>query len=103
MTLTDADREYGRNVVANGRNWNYLKLVTRLQGGTKGHYLTEIRFKFTDEDVMVIVKKDSPKGPMVAFTGGPTLDHALYNLAFLVKSKGLRWKADKWRTIRSDS
>lgn len=99
---TSSDKEYGKNVVANGRNWNYLKLITQLQHGRQGHYLTELKFLIKNEEVLVIAKKDSPQGPVVAFVVGVDLDSALYNLAYAIKTKSLNWKPDKWRTTRSD-
>lgn len=97
------EEQYGFNVVANGRNWNYIKLLTGHAKRWTGHHLTGINFKFKDNEVVVVIKKDSPKGPQVAFVWGPDLDGALYNLAYEIKSKSLRWRTDKYRTTRSDA
>lgn len=99
---TQEQTQYGFNVVANGRNWNYIRLLTSHAKRWTGHHLTGLNFKFTDEGVFVVIKKDSPKGPQVTFVDGPDLDTTLYNLAYAIKSKTLRWRPDKFRTMRRD-
>jgi hypothetical protein len=59
-----------------------------------------MRFKGTS--VLVVLKKDTPKGPMVAFLEARNLDDALYVTAAAVKSKTVPWKPDKFRSMRSD-
>lgn len=93
---------YGHNVVANGRNWAAIRLMTGLTVGRSGHILRQVNFHFKDESVLVILKKDSPKGPMVAFLEGKTLDDALYVAAYAIKSRTVPWKDDKWRSTRND-
>lgn len=101
MNLHPNER-YGLNVVANGRNFNAIRLLTGLSKGRSGHSLVQLNFHFKDETVLIILKKDSPNGPMVAFLEAYTLDDALYLVAHAVKSKTVPWKADKWRTTRND-
>jgi len=100
--LTEEDRQYGTNVVANGRNWNALKLLTGLGEGRRGHRLVAIDIRFNAATVTVLLKKDSPKGAMVAFLEARTLDDALWVTAKAVKSKRVPWKPDKYRTMRND-
>lgn len=93
---------YGHNVVANGRNWNSLKLLTGMPTGKGGHVLRAVDVRINDDGVLVVLKKDSPKGPMVAFLNAKNLDDALYVVAAGVKAKNLGWKPDKFRSMRSD-
>lgn len=93
---------YGFNVIANGRNWNSIKLITHNAQLWTEHKLTGINFKFQDNGVYIVVTKESPKGPQVAFVEGNSLDDALFVLAASIKSKTLRWKSDKYRSIRKD-
>jgi len=93
---------YGLNVLANGRNFNAVRLLTGLSAGKSGHTLRQISFQFKDETVLIVMKKDSPKGPKVAFLEAYTLDDALYVAASAIKSKTIPWKDDKWRSMRSD-
>jgi hypothetical protein len=93
---------YGHNVVANGRNWNAVKLLTGTPHGRRGHKLTGITFTIKDDCVLITLKKTTPKGKQVAFITANTLDDALYVMASGIKAKNLRWKADKWGSIRSD-
>lgn len=101
--MQSSDNEaYGFNVVANGRNWNYIKLITGHAKRWTSHQLRAIDFKFKAEEVLIVIKKDSPTGPQVAFVSGSNADEALYNLAYGIKSKTLRWRKDKFRTMRTD-
>lgn len=99
---TSEKERYGFNVVANGRNWNYIRLLTGHAERWTKHRLTGINFRFNADGILVVVKKDSPKGPQVAFIDGKDLDTALYNLAYGIKSKSLRWRPDKFSTMRRD-
>lgn len=101
--MSNKDNEtYGLNVVANGRNFNAIRLLTGGEVGRLGHILRQINFQFKDKSVLIILKKDSPAGPMVAFLEAPTLDVALWIVASAIKSHKVPWKADKWGTMRSD-
>jgi len=100
--LTPNDKQYGYHVVANGRNWNYIKLITGHAARWSKHNLKGINFQFLEDRVRIVIKKDSPKGPQVAFLEGSNADEALYNLAYAIKSKTLRWRPDKFRTTRRD-
>lgn len=102
MKAPHPNEEYGHNVVANGRNWNAIRLLTGLANGRSGHTLQQINFHFKDATVLIIMKKDSPRGPKVAFLEANTLDDALWVAATAVKSKKVPWKDDKWRSTRSD-
>lgn len=99
---SDADSRYGYNVVANGRNINYLRLITGFGGSRKDHYLTSIQFKFRKDDILIVMKKDTPKGAMICFLEAATIDDALYNMALHIKRKNLPWKPDKWTSMRID-
>lgn len=90
------------NVSANGRNWNCLRLLTGLGQEKAGHRMKQINFQFKDNHILLILKKDSPKGPMVAFIECEDLDKSLWVAASLTKSKQIPWKADKWGTMRKD-
>lgn len=100
--MASENERYGLNVVSNGRNWNCLKLLTGLGAERGGHKLVAIDIRFNASTVLVLLKKDSPKGPMVAFMEAANLDDALYVVAAAVKSKTVPWKPDKFRTMRSD-
>lgn len=96
------DEILGHNVVSNGRHWNALKLLTGNARELVGHRLTAVDIRFKGETVLVMLKKESPKGPQVAFLEAKDLDDALYVMAAAVRSKTIPWKADKWGSMRSD-
>lgn len=101
--MSNEDNEtYGLNVVANGRNFNAIRLLTGGEVGRLGHTLRQINFQFKANSVLIILKKDSPVGPQVAFLEAPTLDTALWIVAAAIKAKKVPWKADKWGSMRSD-
>lgn len=102
MQQTDWKSEYGFNVVANGRNWNALKLLTGLGQERMGHRLTAVNIQLKPNSVLIILKKDSPKGAMIAFLEAKGLDEALWVMASMVKAKRIPWKPDKWRSTRND-
>lgn len=89
--------EYGLNVLPNGRNWNTIRLLTGKNAGMGGHVLRQVNFHFKGTSILIILKKDSPKGPMVAFLEAETLDDALFVLATAIKAKTIDWRPDKWR------
>lgn len=93
---------YGLNVLQNGRNLNTIRLLTGLSAGKSGHTLRQVNFQFKDETVLIVLKKDSPNGPMVAFIEAYNLDDALFVLAGAIKSKKVPWKPDKWGSMRND-
>ena len=99
---TKINDAYGLNVIANGRNFNAIRLLTGKTTGVKGHILRQVNFHFKDNSILIILKKDSPKGPMVAFMEAESLDDALWVVACAIKHKRIPWKPDKWRTTRSD-
>lgn len=94
--------KHGLNVIPNGRNWNVIRLLTGLGEERRGHRLHSIQFNLKGDTVTIILKKDSPKGPQVAFLEAYNLDDALYVMAHHIKAKKLKWMPDKWRTMRSD-
>lgn len=96
------NESYGLNVLANGRNFNAIRLLTGLSAGRSGHTLRQINFQFHPDKVLIVMKKDSPNGPMVAFLDAYTLDDALYVVASAIKARTVPWKVDKWSTMRSD-
>jgi hypothetical protein len=77
-------------------------LLTGLGAERDGHRLTAIDVRFKETTILVILKKDSPNGPMVAFLEAVSLDDVLFVVASAVKSKTIPWKADKFRSMRSD-
>lgn len=96
------DTEYGLNVVANGRNFNAIRLLTGLGQQRAGHTLKTLSFHFKPDSVLIRLKKDSPKGPMVAFLEAEGLDDALWVAAQYIKAQRVPWKPDKWRSTRND-
>jgi hypothetical protein len=100
--MSQSGQEYGFNVVANGRNWNCLRLLTGFGAEREGHKLTAIDIRFKEATILVVLKKDSPKGPQVAFLEAANLDDVLFVVASAVKSKTIPWKPDKFRSMRSD-
>lgn len=85
-----------------GKNWRALVHLVRPRRGNQGHYLREIRLIFKPEKVLVVLKKDGPKGPQVAFLDAGNFDECLWVMAQAVTSKSLNWKEDKWVSMRSD-
>jgi hypothetical protein len=95
-------RRYLAAAARNGYNWNSLRLLTGGEHGVKGHVLRAVDFRLQTDSVLVILKKDTPKGPMVAFVEGKDLDTALELVCHAVKSVTLSWKPDKYRSMRND-
>jgi hypothetical protein len=93
---------YGFNVVSAGRNWNSLRLLTGVGAEKEGHRLAAIDIRFKGDTVLIVLKKDSPKGPMVAFLEAMSLEDVLFVVASAIKSKAVPWKPDKFRSMRSD-
>lgn len=102
MSDSHPNELYGTNVLANGRNFNAIRLLTGLSNGRSGHTLKQISFQFKETTVLIIMKKDSPNGPKVAFLEAHNLDDALWVAASAIKSRTIPWKDDKWRTMRND-
>lgn len=88
--------------MVNGHNWNSLRLLTGDSRTIAGHRLTGVNFKVVEEGVLVTLKKESPKGPMVAFIHANDLDAALEIVAACIKQNAIKWKPDKWATMRND-
>jgi len=82
-----------------GQWWSAIRLLTNIPTGKSGHNLTDISFKVREKDVLVVIRKDSPKGRMVAFVDAPSLDLALWRVAQMIEAKQLGWKVDKWRNV----
>ena len=85
-----------------GLQMQTIRLMVGGQGGKAGHRLKGLNIKFLDDEVLLVVKKDTPKGPMVAFFGAEDLEGAMYNLALAIKAKRIDWKPDKWGSMRND-
>lgn len=96
------NEQFGLNVVQNGRHWNRIRHLLGRDVTDSGHVLREITFKFKEDEVFIMVKKDSPKGPQIAFLDGGDVDKALWNLGRSIATKSLKWRPDKWRSMRSD-
>lgn len=89
------------NCLANGRNIRALVLLTNSPQGVGGHTLKSIQIQFRETDVLIILKKDSPKGAKVAFIEANGLDDALYVMASLIKAKRVPWRDDRWASKKS--
>lgn len=85
-----------------GRRWRSLVHLIRPTSGKMGHRMTEVRLQFKDDTVLLILKKDTPKGPQIAFLEAESFDTALWVLEDAVKAKRVPWKRDRWRTMRID-
>jgi hypothetical protein len=79
-----------------GTHWNTIRLLTGLSIGKSGHILTSIRLDIKEDTVLIILKKRTPTGPMVAFLEAPTLELVLWVMASAIKSKTVPWKPDKY-------
>ena len=91
----------GGNLYGMGLNLAAIRHLTGLPQGKRGHRLTSIRFMFKEESILIILKKDTPKGKMVAFADAETLEGAIWVMAQLIKSKSLKWRTDKWTSPSS--
>lgn len=85
-----------------GLSWRALVHLIRPKSGREGHYLREIRIVFKPEKVLVILKKDGPKGPQIGFIESESFDEAIWVMGQAVKAKQINWKADKWGSMRID-
>jgi len=86
----------------NGTTWATLRHLTHGNDGKDGHRLTEVRLVFKGETVLILMKKDSPKGPQVAFLEAYNLEDALEIMASGIKARNIPWKPDKWGSMRND-
>ena len=68
----------------------------------KGHKFVSIQITWKVDSVLVILKKDSPKEPKIAFIEAKDIEDALWCMAQAISSKKVAWKTDKWRTMRID-
>jgi len=100
-TTADESRKVGllQPVLQLGQWWSAIRHLTNIPTGKSGHNLTDISFKIREKDVLVVIRKDSPKGRMVAFVDAPSLDLALWRVAQMIEAKQLGWKVDKWRNV----
>lgn len=85
-----------------GTHWNTLRLLTGMAVGRSGHVLTSIRIDVKEDTVLIILKKKTPTGPMVAFLEAANLELVLWVMASAIKSKTVPWKRDKWGSMRND-
>lgn len=83
-----------------GLHWRSLIYLVRPQKGVAGHFLKEIKIQFKEDKILIILKKDSPKGPMVAFIEARRFGEVVWVMAHLIKSKQLRWRLDEWEMRR---
>ena len=64
---------------------------------TKGHRLKSFSLQFKEGSVLIVLKKESPKGDQVAFIEAEgSMTAALWCMERAVKSKRVPWKQDKW-------
>lgn len=89
--------DWGTNFRQTGSNLMALRHLVADGKERRGHKFLEIRLQWKDDSLLVILKKDSPKGPEIAFIEGDTLEEAVYVMAHMVKSKTVPWKQDKWK------
>lgn len=85
-----------------GKHWRTLVHLIRPKSGKAGHYLTEIKIQLKQDRVLIVLKKDSPGGPQVAFVSAEDFDGAIWVLAQEITSKKLRWRVDEWEIRRVD-
>ena len=85
-----------------GLNWRSLIHLIRPRNGREGHYLTEVKIMFRRDGVLMVLKKDSPTGPKVAFIETEHFDSCVWVLKEHIVSKQVQWKPDKFRSIRND-
>lgn len=64
--------------------------------GLDGHVFKSVQIQFKDDEILVIMKKDTPKGPMVSFTSANSFIWALYNVHRGLITRKMRWMPDKW-------
>jgi len=63
---------------------------------TKGHKFKSVQVNFKEDSVLIILKKESPKGPQIAFVEARSFTAALWGMQQEITSKRIAWKADKW-------
>ena len=83
-----------------GLHWNTIVYLT---GGGKPigtHRLTGINIKFTESEVLIIVKKDAREQAMVAFFSATEFTMALWAAAQGFTSNSVKWRADEWEMRR---
>ena len=81
--------------------WSIRHLISEPHG-VNGHRLTSINIHWKESTVLIILKKESPKGHQVAFLEARDLDDALFVMAHAIKSKTIRWRVDEWQMRRLD-
>lgn len=85
-----------------GGFWRILEFRTNYGFDRKGHKLISFRIKYREDDVLLILQKDSPQGPRIAFVDGSNVENALAVLTFMVEKKRLEWHEDKYRMREFD-
>lgn len=94
--------EWSRRAMENGHNWNSLRLLFGFGRPIQKHRLTAVNLSIKEDHVLIILKKESPKGPMVAFLPAQDLEDALDVMCKAIKGNTIPWKPDKWVSMRSD-
>lgn len=79
---------------------NQIMNCTNQAKPTDGHRLTGINIRFTAERVKLILKKDTPKNPKVAYFEAATITYALWMAASALTSKRVPWRDDEWEMRR---
>jgi len=76
--------------------------LVRPHKGRKGHSLTSIKINIKEESVLIILKKNTPQGPRIAFLEAGTMDEALWVMALGITSKTIKWREDEWEIRNID-
>lgn len=79
-----------------GLYWRSLVHLTGLPGKKSGHRLTSIRLDFIESGIRIILKKQTPKGPKIAFLNCTDFDAALWVMSQSIKAKKLKWREDRY-------
>lgn len=87
-------RKYAARV---GHQWNAIRHLMAMQHEVAGHRLTAINFKIKPDEILIILRKETPKGNKVSFISASSLDDGLDVLCQLIKNKQLKWKDDRYK------
>lgn len=101
MSYKETPKGWGHRFNEVGSNMLALRHLISDGETVRGHRFREIRVQWKDDSVLVILKKDSPKGPQIAFLEGIGFEEAIYITASAIKAKSVPWKLDKWKMRNS--
>lgn len=86
-----------RSLAAVGGWFRILMYQFRHGLPVKGHSLHALKFKFREDDVLLIIQINTPGGPKIAFVSADNVEHCLELAAYYVDHKSLGWKEDEYR------